>query len=221
MASLDFIKRTVSTTLGERMINPCYNIGYILGDNDGFISKSIAEGVLSGLQLLPPGVVVSNELTDASSVVTDPVLPPESFMPEVSSKAYTLYNQMKVGDTTLLTSTVSTSSLLQYTWRMPLQLKLAINLIYLESLAVYLELLKATVQTGMASIAKSDISRIDNNIRWVTSVMENYTTQFYDTIEYLRLLQRALLYVRYQGFLFERTYNIDVIGYSDATGGAS
>lgn len=203
-----FLLSTVDRGLALDIMPACMNLSRLLADQNGVISKAMATRISSYLKLLSPGIVVYNTTLDPSMMPPSPV-PMDVPIPEVSIKAFNIYNAILTSDPTYVGDFLNSplDRIADLINLLPPALETALTAIYLDSYAVYLELISATAKTGLATITQNDLSRLDSNIRWFSSMLEiNLDMYSLDFLESLRYLQRTIAHVRYMDYLFVGSY---------------
>jgi len=204
--SLEYFKEKLNTAVLDQVLSPCYNLSVILGDTGGFITKGMSESVLLDYELLPSGTLITTRL-DLSGYSLD-------FINSVSVKASDTYAKLKAKDPSLVysilgdTLTLKTASpLINYSRTLSDINRYRCNAIYVEVLGVYLELMMCSLSSVFRGILKSDMDRMDNNIRVVTRDLELYGMQEIELVHILRDLQRTLSFIRRIDFLFTLRYS--------------
>lgn len=203
-----YIEKSIHPELKDQLVTPCYNLSTVLSDYDGKISPSNAQKLSSSMLVVSPGVVMSGS-PDVSDDIVDKNLGIESYVSEVSGKAFELYTKYVSNDPEVVLIFTGSSGILSPLLFLskdeePLVYN-AINSLYLDVMALYLELLKFT-PNRILDINKQDLYRMDGNIRWITSKIENSLTRPYELLEVLRDLQRNLMTIRNISQLFYTTY---------------
>lgn len=195
-ASEAFIEQTINKELYDRIYVPCFNLSCILSDVDGRISTGLLTQVLTGLEIVSPGVLVLGEVGEE---VPD-MLADGSYAAETSQAAYNTYLALKSSSEDLVVyldeySDVHPNSfLLSLAENQSPPIRNALNTLYIECLALYRELLTVSL-TNLLTITQQDILRVLSNIRWVSSKLEKLELIPYDLLEVVRDVQVTLFYV--------------------------
>lgn len=213
--SQKFLESTINKNVYDSVIDSCYNLSAILADIDGYIPSNVAKQ-LSTISMVSPGILI---VSGGSSTVNVGVLPEERFYSEVSGYAYSVYLSCTTMDLSIVNpgSAKDYSKLISLSTDLSPEIRDAIYCVYLESFALYLELVNLT--SVMELISRSDITRMCNNIEWISTTLELVDSPNYELIEVLRDLERTLLYVASLSHIFSKTYNKDLEEYEQWVGG--
>lgn len=214
-----FIKATLDPSLDGDIQTACMNLSYILGDINGKIPQSTANGVVAALNITSTGAISTPDIISSALNpfhYRSSALPTESLTAQVAPKTVETYNRIKSNDLTLVVVTTlnATSPILDQWGSLPPNLKSSLSIVYLECLSLYLELLSCTKGTGLSTLTKGDITRTDFTMRWITGNLSDPSYDAYDLMQDLRGVQRTLMYVRYLDYLFAKTYSSQVTDYS-------
>lgn len=206
----EYIAKIIDKTLSSIIYNPCYNLSAIVSDYNGFIPKSSVTQMEKGLSLSSPGIISINIPVNTRG--QDSILPPVSYENEVSVYAFNLYKTLISVDSNnvYLDLGRGKSELLTTPKTVPNYVKTALSAIFLESVAMYYSLLSSTKEQGMKNISRPEISRMLNNIRWVSLQLEENDYQLHDglynILGILRDLHKTISYVYSLDELFLTTY---------------
>ena len=99
-ASDEFIRSSVDKTLFDKIYLPCYNLSCVISDLDGRISTGLLSQVLSGLEIVSPGVLVLGENVEDDT--GDAILIEEEYAVTTSRRAFDVYTRLKVSDQDLV-----------------------------------------------------------------------------------------------------------------------
>jgi hypothetical protein len=196
-ASDEFIRSSVDKTLFDKIYLPCYNLSCVISDLDGRISTGLLSQVLSGLEIVSPGVLVLGENVEDDT--GDAILIEEEYAVTTSRRAFDVYTRLKVSDQDLVVAVNDAdvginSLLLSLSLDMPPIMKNAINALFIECLALYKELLGVTQEIPL-TISLEDLQRISRNTRWITFRLESFDRVPYDLVEVIRDIQLVVFYV--------------------------
>jgi len=195
--SESYIQESIDKALYDKLYDPCYNLSCILADIDGRISTGMLTQVLTGLDIVAPGVVV---LGETGEEVEDPVLPEHPYGFETSQAAYPTYLKLRESSDELVIYLSENSGLNPSSYLLSLSsdqaptLRSAINTLYIEALAVYRALLALRAEE-LLTITKADLLRVVNNARWISTRLESQVLVPYDLLEVIRDLQITIFYI--------------------------
>jgi hypothetical protein len=196
-ASDDYIKNIINKDLYEQLYTPCFNLSCALGDVDGKVYTGIMTQVLTGLDIVSPGVLVLGEtgIEPPSSILIE-----QPYNTQTSRAAFDLFVLLKASDPTIVTTLEEAadiqpvSLMVSYADSMAPAIRNAVNTLYLECLALYRELLVASLDNPV-TMTKEDVSRVVTNIRWLSTKLEAVNPKPYSLIEAVRDVQITLSYI--------------------------
>ena len=210
--SEEFVLNSLSNETFELLRVPCLNLSAMIGDFSGKIPLNVIILLLGDLNIVYPGTIITGETEGLSLSISDS-LDEIVYTPEVSTYAYNLLSSLSKRDesvTYIKTNLTSIYTPILYDIseiEMPRILRIAIKALYMELFALYLELLNCTLGTGLPSIVRQDIKRMDTNIRWISFYIEKIqTSESYRLIQVLRDAQRTLMHIRSMKQIFGDTY---------------
>ncbi|MMZ43500.1 hypothetical protein D1872_50520 [compost metagenome] len=204
-ASDEYIKTTLDSDFYDSLYTPCFNLSCILCDVNGKMSTGMVTQVLTGLEIVSPGVLV---LGETGEDIEDSILSDNPYAVETSQSAYEIYTLLKSSSEDVVIYLDSSSNLNPESHLLTLSetqtptLRSALNTLYIEALALYRNLLKVT-SDSLLKTPKEDLVRIANNARWISNRLEAQSIVPYDLVEVVRDLQITVFYVSSLEGLFE------------------
>jgi len=214
--SKNFIDNTMDKALSADLRTAAYNLSAILGDTNGKLNTTTATLLISRLDIASPGRPVIEIVPQAQSPDWSTRLTLETFIPEVSSRSFDIFNKIKLLDQSLvyvpLTLDIDEfsvrSPLLLYTKSFSRDSRSVAHVLYVELLSIYLEILGLKANGNFSRVSRIDITRIDNNIRWLSNRVESISPPNLDVLKILRDAQRTILFLRSMNRLFIEGYNL-------------
>ncbi len=210
----EMLREYLNRDIIDDVYDAMFNFSAILGDKNGWLTKPTAILATKGLVIDARGRVEVNPVFDTNDLYSD-VIKDEPFDPEVSYQAYQTYLKIKESDEKIVLpiytddTKLVTSPLLKYSDGSSKTDAIMARALYVELYHVYLELLHF-IEPSQFLVTRSDLQRMDANIRWLCSRVEGLTTTHYDLVEVLRDLQINLTFIRNLDKLFEQTKSVEM-----------
>lgn len=192
--SIRFISDRLNDNLVDSLFNAMCNISSLIGDIDGKISTTTANASIRYIDIEYPGKVMLLSdyvpVEDTSSPVEIP-----SYISECSISCWNVFQDIKAKQGVLQSEDVTTSSidtpLLYLSNHLDEGIQGALGVVYLETIAVYRDLLSSN-----PVMSSWDIDRNISNCIRVSYDIENSYTE-YDLVLTIRNLQKNLMYIKY------------------------
>jgi len=223
----DFIKSTVDSSFGSDVLNICNSLSDVVQDYQGMITTNTANKLTTGLQLVEPyyAIVPSDSALNQVFQTIEPYggtgpsypsngdhFPQEQLDAQVSLAAFSLYQLLASSDTSVTYYGASTiideleSTYILEAVNMPLSVQASLYMTFIDTFALYRGLLYLVYGNPLSHFTQSDLTRMDNNIRWLSRWLENTQSglgSWLDFLHSLRVLQRTLAYVKTMSILFD------------------
>lgn len=220
-SSESFVRDNISQLMSTDVKNSAVNLSSLVGDDDGFISKTMTKFITSNLKVMSPGIVTLGENAELSD--DNPMKSSVGeYISKVSPEAYSMYQLFLNSDPSIVKSTSSASMdspLLSLSKSQPPLVKAMASALYTELVSAYNQTLTADPNTGFKDSVKADLSKTDNNIRWLCAKLEEQSPKPYELIEVVRESQKVISFLNSQPNLFGSTYNNKLSEFSKVANG--
>lgn len=205
-----YISKIINKPLSSVLYGSCYNLSAIISDYNGFMPKSSIEQMSRDLKLVAQSTIPLS--AQPAQLGEGSPIPPVLYENEVSVYASNLYNSLiSIDSNNVYVDLGKDKNMLLSTPKsVPPDIKTALGAVYLEAIALYYSLLSSTPQHGMKGVSRAEISRMMNNIRWLSIQLEmnDYQLQsgLYEILKVLRDLYKTTSYIHSLDVLFVTTY---------------
>lgn len=211
--SEEYITKYLDTNMVDSLFIACYNLSSLVGDCNGRLPRDIARRAVRNLEIVAPGVIMVGDMGVINAPQNPSIpIPQDMYEAEVTSHGFQLYTQIKKDDYTVVLGADETtrvqyfSPLVYYSEDVPPEVRYALIGLYLDSFALYRELMGSSYNSTLDSILYSDMERMITNLSWVSKKVESLKPVPYELVVAIRSLMDTLVHVKSIKRLFSVTY---------------
>ncbi|WIT25825.1 hypothetical protein [Bacillus phage SPO1L1] len=211
--SEEYITKYLDTNMVDSLFTVCYNISSIIGDCNGRLPRDIARRAIRNLEIVAPGVVMVGDMGEINAPQNPDIpIPQDMYVAEVTNHGYQLYTKIKKDDYTVVLGADETtrveyfSPIVYYSEDVPPEIRYALIALYLDTFALYRELMASTYNSTLDSILYGDLERMITNLSWASRRVEKLNPVPYELVVSIRSLMDTLVHVKNVKRLFSVTY---------------